>query len=133
MDTRPIQDTHYSRIVYLKILPALVRKKLIGQRLSHTAVQTAASFRAAKNETFSSSAAAAETLTPNCDPPCGQSEAEGALLMKINKSECGCRLGRPPQRRTRGEGDSSRHEIGDLLQHCGFADGKQTQSIEVIA
>lgn len=78
LDTRPIEETNYRGLVYLGNLPVLVREKLIGQRLSSLRCTNSGRFThpCDRNEKFPSFAAAVEALTPNCDPPCGQSETE---------------------------------------------------------
>lgn len=78
MHTRRIEETNYRRLVYLDNLPGLVRQGLIGQRLfSRRCANTGRFTRpCGRNEKFPSSAVAAEAPTPNCDPLCGQREAE---------------------------------------------------------
>lgn len=85
---------------------------------SRAAVQTGTGLRvrAARNEKFPSSAAAAEALTPNCDPPCGQREAERSSPREHQQIRARLRARETTAAaRTGGEGDSSRNEIGDLL------------------
>lgn len=116
--TRRIVKTNYRRLVYSENLPALAREKPIGQRLFSCRCANRDRFMrpCGQNEKFPSSAAAAEALTPNCDPPCGQREAERSSPHEDQQIRARLRARETTAAaRTGGEGDSSRNEIGDLL------------------